>query len=797
MYTHLKNRFSLTVTILALCAGSASAVTNYVDRAFTGKEPLGDSWASPFPSLQAAIDACAESGGGEVWVKAGVYKPTDSSRNATFELKPNISVYGGFRGGETDRSQRIPRSNRTVLSGDIGKPGSTSDNCFHILTGASGCVVDGFIISRGNANSAAENRMGGALILPAGTKDMELANCTLEKNNAEIGGAIQLTDASLSITNCTFYSNAAEDGAAIAVDGASVLILKGSTFSSNFAPKSGGSLLINPGASVQISDTSFMYNSTDGTGGALLATASKEMGINLEISSCTFTENSSKSGGGALAFRGPFTPLITDSVFERNFSRKGAGAIANSKGTTAVVINPTYTENRGAAGSPDFSTDSTSKMTADRSAVVASKMPVFSDTGAADRTSDTEAEKKPARNLPDVHVYNESNLKVKLTSLVAANPFTILALGDLTDPNFIEHFQNIECNAKDYTGQGVGFFYIYRSLQHPENNGYIRAFNQQERARQAKVAEEKLQTSVPWLYDQMDNESAVALDPDLVNGLFIFDAEGKELFAGPMKEAEKLREKLVELVGITETLTTADLLPTPLIEPESSTQSTLVKRIRINPRVDKFTALELIPQDSKTPFYVKLRAEGDESLMSSGDGKLYIGFHIDPLYGVAWNNMADPMKYTLKSPAGVIAPSINSAPRVTGQATDAEPREFMLQARKLDIKQPLSLTVEYSIHSIKSKRNLAVKQNYLIYLQEDQFGGIVFGRQEGKKTEKETVRDASGAFAMMLRRYDLDRNKKLSNDEVIGTLRTNFNEIDKNDDGYISEPEYAEYRDQM
>ena len=168
MYTHLKIGLLIAVAAAFLGAGCAQAVTNFVDRSFTGTDAAGDSWDSPFPSLQEAIDACAESGGGQVWVKAGVYIPEESSRNATFKLKPDVSIYGGFRGGETEITQRIPRSNRTVLSGDIGKPGSSSDNCFHIVTGASNCRIDGFIFSKGNANSAAENRMGGALILPPG-----------------------------------------------------------------------------------------------------------------------------------------------------------------------------------------------------------------------------------------------------------------------------------------------------------------------------------------------------------------------------------------------------------------------------------------------------------------------------------------------------------------------------------------------------------------------------------------------------------------------------------------------------
>ena len=122
---------------------NAHAKVCYVDSNPRYTSVRGESWDAPAQSLQAAIDLVAAAGGGEVWVKAGVYKPDSKDREATFLLKPNVKLLGGFRGTESERSQRNPKANRTILSGNIGKT-SDSDNCYHVVTGASGCLLDGF-----------------------------------------------------------------------------------------------------------------------------------------------------------------------------------------------------------------------------------------------------------------------------------------------------------------------------------------------------------------------------------------------------------------------------------------------------------------------------------------------------------------------------------------------------------------------------------------------------------------------------------------------------------------------------
>lgn len=69
----------------------------YVKSGATGN---GSAWNNAYGSLASALTAALA--GDEIWVSAGTYKPTTGTdRNATFTLKNNVGIYGGFAGTET------------------------------------------------------------------------------------------------------------------------------------------------------------------------------------------------------------------------------------------------------------------------------------------------------------------------------------------------------------------------------------------------------------------------------------------------------------------------------------------------------------------------------------------------------------------------------------------------------------------------------------------------------------------------------------------------------------------------
>ena len=171
----------------------------------------GVTWQTALNSLADAlayVDSLPCSTTYEVWVATGTYTPA-----TTFPLKSGVSVYGGFAGNETERNQRNPAVNVTVLSGDIqGNDGAgiLSDNAGTVVT-AWGCdstaVLDGFTI-RGGYTSPFNLTWEGAGIYCLLGGPM-IANCVITGNTAADGGGMYCGGSSPTIVNCAFSGNRA------------------------------------------------------------------------------------------------------------------------------------------------------------------------------------------------------------------------------------------------------------------------------------------------------------------------------------------------------------------------------------------------------------------------------------------------------------------------------------------------------------------------------------------------------------------------------------------------------------
>ncbi|WP_052345586.1 T9SS type A sorting domain-containing protein [Alkaliflexus imshenetskii] len=191
----------------------------------------GFSWATA-ANIQTALANAIE--GDEIWVASGVYKPTDSNdRTISFELRNNVSLYGGFAGTETERGQRNWSRNQTILSGDIGDPGVATDNSYHVLTAigliqdmiSTETVFDGFIVEGGYATSFTNNDyMGGGISLSHASP---LIRNVWFRDNYAIGngGAVSFLNSSSSVfANVIFTNNRSED------DGGAVSVHSGVSF---------------------------------------------------------------------------------------------------------------------------------------------------------------------------------------------------------------------------------------------------------------------------------------------------------------------------------------------------------------------------------------------------------------------------------------------------------------------------------------------------------------------------------------------------------------------------------------
>ena len=79
---------------------------------------------------------------------------------------------------------------------------------------------------------------------------------------------------------------------------------------------------------------------------------------------------------------------------------------------------------------------------------------------------------------------------------------------------------------RDYAPQGVNFYYIYKTLAHPELDGYIEPFTLEERLMHVKEAQRTLGSEITWISDSMSNDLKHALG-DSPNSEFVVDPAGK------------------------------------------------------------------------------------------------------------------------------------------------------------------------------------------------------------------------------------------------------------------------------
>ena len=210
-------------------------------KANAGGANNGASWADAYNSLQDALANAAQNANiTEVWVAAGVYKPTaGTDRNASFVMKNNLAIYGGFPNtGDPGMTGRDWAVNVTTLSGDIGTAGDNSDNSFSVIKNITTsldntAVLDGFTITGGNGGSGSGGGMRNLLSSPA------VRNCLFSGNTANFGGGMYNEGGTPALSNCAFIGNSASQGGGMYIIASSPTVVN-CTFSGNTAAGGGG-----------------------------------------------------------------------------------------------------------------------------------------------------------------------------------------------------------------------------------------------------------------------------------------------------------------------------------------------------------------------------------------------------------------------------------------------------------------------------------------------------------------------------------------------------------------------------
>ena len=193
-----------------------------VNPASTAATPDGLSWATAFPTLQAAADIAGF--GTELWITQGTYTATDGPQ--VVWLRPGVLLYGGFAGFETTRDERSPDATITVIDGESAR---------RCVAANGGALVDTVTLQRGMAKYGA-GMYGGTAVrcsfagneaigidqwgresdCGGGMYEGAALNCTFTANKALSGGAVY----GGTVTNCILYENSAHVGAGMSAGSA-------------------------------------------------------------------------------------------------------------------------------------------------------------------------------------------------------------------------------------------------------------------------------------------------------------------------------------------------------------------------------------------------------------------------------------------------------------------------------------------------------------------------------------------------------------------------------------------------
>ncbi|MCH7918356.1 MAG: hypothetical protein IIC50_10255 [Planctomycetes bacterium] len=311
----------------------------------------------------------AAQAGDEIWVAAGTYRPRGVSRRgldrtATFQLKSDVAIYGGFAGVEAIRERRDPERNETILSGDlIGDDDPTTaaadliddptrqDNAFHVVTGSgtrASAMLDGFVITGGNANGTlgSETLRGGGMYNDRGTPT--LANCTFSRNVASSveedggGGAMYNQNSSPVLTNCVFVANSARFGGGMYNHPGSPT-LTNCTFNGNWGDLGGG-MCNRDGSNPMLTHCVFTENGAESAGGGGGGMGNWNFASPTLIN-CTFSGNWTWADGGGMGNWDDASPTLINCMFNANTALRG-GAMINLAQSSPTLTNCTLNGNR-------------------------------------------------------------------------------------------------------------------------------------------------------------------------------------------------------------------------------------------------------------------------------------------------------------------------------------------------------------------------------------------------------------------------------------------------------------------
>ncbi|MDZ4828901.1 MAG: right-handed parallel beta-helix repeat-containing protein [Phycisphaerae bacterium] len=283
----------------------------------------GTTWTLAFKSLTSALAVSLD--GDQIWVAEGTYVPSNTaSRFATFSLSKQLEIYGGFLPGAVALTDRDPAAYPTILSGDLGVIGDTSDNCFRVVQVTKASSIDGFTIRDGNANNAGPGFTSGT-------------------------GMFITFATNVKVRNCRFTANAATSRGAGVQCLSTVALFAGCVFDGNVANNAGGALDVQQASSTLV-NCGFFGNSGLGGAGAFFLDSD---GTTLQ--NCVFSGNTAAQGGGAIETSGTDASMQNCTFVANKAILLPGGAIVQAFSNGVVAIgNCVFQKHRGAIGTRHF-----------------------------------------------------------------------------------------------------------------------------------------------------------------------------------------------------------------------------------------------------------------------------------------------------------------------------------------------------------------------------------------------------------------------------------------------------------
>ncbi|WP_018628124.1 choice-of-anchor Q domain-containing protein [Niabella aurantiaca] len=394
----MKKKYLLLLLSLCLAGILPAQITPtadrilYVNKAVSGGNGNGSSWANAIPELADALkwtraqyDANNNWLAGDslrIYIAEGTYKPlydadngryqNDGGRDNAFVIMNRVHLYGGFPStGNPGMGQRNWKTYSTTLSGDIGAPNDAADNVYHVLISMGGGNVhlDGLKITGGNANATHQTplvripgndityiRNTGAGSLLSGNHSLRLSNMEISGNTAAYAGGGYIFGTPV-FTNTEVRNNTAVErgGGLYFTSPYEDPVVAGSLFTGNTS-KLGGAIYSRDDSLVVI-NTTFADNTATTAGNAICSEAAYISGQSVRnpVLVNSILWNSTPNAVSMIENTGDLPFIITYSIVQGNSVAAGTGnSNANPLFTNAGSGNYTLM-----AASPAINTGNT------------------------------------------------------------------------------------------------------------------------------------------------------------------------------------------------------------------------------------------------------------------------------------------------------------------------------------------------------------------------------------------------------------------------------------------------------